>query len=320
MHLIDLHNDAITSLSEKQFSKYVQKAKRAGVEAIFMSVWTTRMEEPVGEIKQYIKFSPWQGRGGTPTGEWRTTVPRAKRRGEGCGNLLLNVDIPHTPSSLRDATPLSQEGNLLFHIEDAWFLSEENIDELIALQPFSVGLTWNDDNPLAGGAYGMSGVTPLGKNIVIELVANDIVIDLAHLNRRSFYEVAEMLKGEKLFCSHTCFDEVHPHPRNLDRKQVATIVNSGGLIGLTLVGDFLGGITMEYVYNHIKWFIDNFGDRHLAIGTDFFGTDNLPKGLKRYKDFRRFKRFLLSKGLTRSQINNIFYYNAKDFLDSYIGR
>ena len=131
-----------------------------------------------------------------------------------------------------------------------------------------------------------------------------IIIDLAHLNKKSFYQVAGC--GQKLFCSHTCFDEVCSHKRNLDKKQIQTIVDSGGLVGLTLVGDFLGGRELENVYNHIDYFIKNFGADNLAIGTDFYGTEQLPYELEQYKDFAKLE-------LPQTTLNKIFHKNYYDF-------
>jgi len=226
--MIDLHNDAIICLSPKRFSKYIKRARKAGVETILISVWTTEMQDPLQEIRKYKK--------------------------------------------------MLSEG-LLLHIEDAWFVTEDNIEELIELQPFSVGLTWNKNNALAGGAYDDGGLTELGKFVVDKLIAAGIYIDLAHLNRRSFFEVPQ-----KLLCTHTCFAEVHQHPRNLDREQIQAIVDAGGIIGLTLVNEFLGG---QGIHAHIKYFRDNFGEGNLAIGTDFFGTTDLPKGLRNYRSLKR---------------------------------
>jgi len=194
---------------------------------------------------------------------------------------------------------------LLLHIEDIWFVDATNISELIKLRPFSVGLTWNENNNLAGGAYSDGELTPFGKTVIGKLSAKGIHIDLAHLNRKSFFMVAKLLKNKKLLCTHTCFDEVHPHKRNLNREQIQTIVNSDGIIGLTLVGDFLGD---GGVLAHIKYFTDNFGTDNLCIGTDFFGTANPPKGLKKYKDFARLKKRLCDETITK-----IFHMNFHDF-------
>ena len=258
MRFSDLHNDAITNLPAKKFSRYIARAQKDGVQTILISIWTTQMQNPLQQIKYYKQI---------------------------LDSLKTNV-------------------NLLLHIEDAWFITQQNIHELIALKPYSVGLTWNTNNNLAGGAYGNGNLTELGRYIIEELVANGIHIDLAHLNKQSFYQVAELLKTP-LLCTHTCFDEVHPHPRNLDRQQIQTIVDSGGIIGLTLVNDFLGE---PGILAHIEYFLKNFGDSNLSMGTDFFGTDNLPKGLRKYAHFRR-----LRKHFPPETLDKIFHINYHDF-------
>ncbi|MDR0461786.1 MAG: membrane dipeptidase [Christensenellaceae bacterium] len=255
-NLIDLHNDAITSLSHRHFLRYIKKAKRAGVKTILTSVWTTEMTNPMERIRHYRQ-------------------------------ILDNIN-----ASIK----------LLLHIEDAWFLNEQNIHELLEYKPYSVGLTWNNENALAGGANSDADVTPLGEAVIKILADNNVHIDLAHLNRRSFYKVCDILKpyGKKLLCTHTCFDEVHPHPRNIDRAQVQTIVDSGGLVGLALVGKFLSPkhpATIQDVRKHISWFTENFGGANLALGTDFCGTTDLPKGLKGYKSLRRVEIFWKSHEL-----------------------
>lgn len=212
---------------------------------------------------------------------------------------------------------------LLLHIEDAWFLNEGNIGELIACRPFSVGLTWNENNALAGGANSEGMLTTLGKTVIEQFVANDIKIDFAHLNKQSFFEVAKILTEhkQKLMCSHTCFCEIHMHARNLDHEQIKTIVDSDGIIGLTFVGSFLTSskrVKINDVINHIKYFLQNFGENNIAIGSDFYGTKNLPQNLRGYKSFRKLKKLLMSKGLTEQMIDKIFFLNAEKFFMSYI--
>ena len=276
MRLADLHNDAITELPRAKFLKFLATAERVCVECLFLSVWTTKMTDPLRQVQDARK-------------------------------LLDDVNT---------------QIDLFLHIEDAWFIDEGNILEVLACKPFSVGLTWNQNNNLAAGANGDGGLTALGKHIVEKLDDKGVVIDLAHLNKQSFNEVTKVLtaRGRRLFCSHTCFSDVNHHPRNLDYGQVQVIVESGGIVGLALVGDFLTSekrSTMRDVYEHITYFIRNFGDDGIAIGTDLFGTENLPSGLRRYKDFARFEKFLVKKGLSHRTVHKIFYLNAKRFLDSY---
>ena len=265
IRLADLHNNAITNLSPKRFSKYVAAAEMAGVETMLVSVWTTEMQNPLEQIQAARQI------------------------------------IDSTSTNVK----------LLLHIEDAWFINKQNIGDVLKLRPFSVGLTWNAQNALAGGAHSGGAVTPTGRVIIKKLAANGVYIDLAHLNQKSFFQVAELLGGQKLLCTHTCFDEIWPHPRNLRRRQIQTIVESGGLVGLTLVNDFLGDYD---VLTHIKYFLENFGEDNLCIGTDFFGTKNLPKDLRKYKGFARFKKLLLAEGLSEEAVGKIFVRNVEKFL------
>jgi membrane dipeptidase len=251
--------------------KHIPGAEDAGVKVALCSVCTTKLSDPMVDI--------------------------LKRR-----KIIDSLD-----SSVR----------LLLHIEDAWFLNENNIEELIDLKPFSVGLTWNFNNNLAGGAHEDGELTSLGKKMIERLLESGIKIDLAHLNRRSFYQVVEHIKSikpsEALLCTHTCFDEINPHNRNLDRDQIQTIVYSGGLVGLTFVAKFLSphkSVTMDDVYNHIKYFVDNFGDDNIAIGTDFLGAPQFPDGLDGYGGLLGLYKLLLNKGLSESTVNKIFYLNA----------
>ena len=251
----------------RRFLKHIVGAEKAGAEVILISVWTTKMQNPMQQLQHYRNI------------------------------------IDNTPTRVK----------LLLHIEDLWFVNKQNTDDLIKLRPFSVGLTWNADNNLAGGANCDGTLKPLGRVVIEKLAASGIIIDLAHLNRPSFYAVATLLTSlnQKLLCTHTCIAEINPHPRNLTPHQVKTIVDSGGLIGITLVGDFLTAkkrATLCDIYSHIKYFTENFGEDNLAIGTDFFGTTHLPKGLTKYKHFKRLEKFLSDK---------ILHTNAKRFLGSY---
>ena len=173
------------------------------------------------------------------------------------------------------------------HIEDAWFLTEDNINQLIALQPHSVGLTWNKANKLAGGAHSRGKITPWGYQVIKRLEAANIQIDTAHLNRRSFWQFTQVTT-RPLVCTHTAFTAIHHHPRNLTKKQIHTIIKSGGMIGLALVPKFLTKNTTSCdifdLIKHINYFNRHFDNHALHWGTDFYGTKQLPNHIKGYQD------------------------------------
>ena len=173
------------------------------------------------------------------------------------------------------------------HVEDAWFLNADNIGDLIALHPHSIGLTWNAANRLAGGAHSHNGITPLGYQMIERLEDADIQIDTAHLNRRSFWQFARVTT-RPLICTHTALHAVHHHARNLNNRQIRAIIKSGGYIGLALVPKFLTKTTtscgIHDLVKHISYFKKHFGSTALHWGSDFYGTEHLPIAINDYQD------------------------------------
>lgn len=206
---------------------------------------------------------------------------------------------------------------LFLGVEDLHFLSKKNMDKFIALNPVYAGLTWNTTNCLAGGAHESGRLTFFGRQAVKSMEQNGIQIDTAHLNEESFMDFAKITK-KPLFCSHTAFYGVNPHSRNLKDYQLKMIVDSGGLVGLCLVSEFINGTNRanlrDLVYE-IDYFACKFGIENLAIGTDFFGTDHLPQNVRNYKDLTCLLASALAGiGYTQKSIRKIFYENANNFL------
>ena len=203
----------------------------------------------------------------------------------------------------------------LFSIEDCHFINELNIDKVLALKPFSAGLVWNDDNALGGGAYGFSGLTNWGEIVSKKFEDNKIIIDLAHANEKTFFDIAR-ISNRALFCSHTAFGGVKNHPRNLKDYQLKMIVESGGFVGLALVSEFLTEnkkATINDICDHIVYFATKFGLNNIGFGTDFFGTKNLPIGIKTYHDLLKIALKLNKLGFTNEEIDNLFYKNFEKF-------
>ena len=205
---------------------------------------------------------------------------------------------------------------LFLGVEDLHFLSKENIDRFVSLKPVYAGLTWTNCNALAGGSYETGRLTSFGKFAVKKLEDNHIMIDSAHLNENSFLDLAKH-SSKPLLCSHTACFSLCNNQRNLKDYQLKMIVESGGLVGLCLVSDFLNGTKkclVDDIICHIDYFACRFGIDNLAIGTDFFGTDHLPKGIKTYdKLIKRISNALIKMGYTEKSINKILYENANIF-------
>lgn len=188
-----------------------------------------------------------------------------------------------------------------------------DVDKIIELSPAYVSLTYNDENELG---YGVNYNLPLkqkGINIAKHLAKNGVVIDTAHLCKKGVYSLLD--NGCKIINSHTLLDAVYKHKRNISNDIVVEILKGNGLIGLTLVGYFLGGksVSIFNYFKHVDYFLQRFGDGGVCIGSDFNGTDYLPKNLSKYSHFCYLKRLLKKHGYSSSTVDKIFYKNAEEF-------
>ena len=209
---------------------------------------------------------------------------------------------------------------LLLHIEGLDFIKKEKdlkmIENLFKIGIRSIGLTHNHQNQLAGGALSEGGLTNLGKKLIEKAQKLNFIIDLAHLNRKSFAEVLKILKLPPLF-SHGNVSKLFPHPRNLEDWQIKEIIKKEGLIGISFVPRFLKKATLKEVSKNFRYVIKLKGENNLALGSDFDGMvgKELVKGLEDASQFEHLKKFLEKEKFKKEIIEKIFYQNALNFLE-----
>jgi len=213
-------------------------------------------------------------------------------------------------------------------IEDLGFIEKKDFKMISDFAPVYASLTWNEQNALAGGAFSDGGLTDWGKEVVDFLFENGISLDMAHLNKRSFFETAEYIdkKGfiskplndnSKVLCSHTCFDGIFSHKRNLTDEQIKAVISFDGVIGLTLVPQFMGNddAGADDVIKQIEYFLQRFDYKHLGLGTDFFGVERTA--VKDYPELEKLKIRLIKMGLCEKKMDAIFFENVMRFLAPY---
>ena len=209
---------------------------------------------------------------------------------------------------------------ILLCFEDLGFINKHNFDDIIKIllkiKPLYCGLTWNYNNSLGGGAFGDGGLTILGKRVVEELEKNNIIVDTAHMNAKTFNDFAK-ISTKPIFNSHTNLLKLYWHKRNLSDKQISLIKKSNGLFCMCFVKNFMSNkqIDVNDIAKQISYFINKFGSNNLAIGTDFFGTKNLPKNLIDYNDFKNLRKRLKKNKVKNNEIKKIFYKNISKFLN-----
>lgn len=147
----------------------------------------------------------------------------------------------------------------------------------------SIGPLWNLNNPFGGGTLDpQPGLTALGKELVAWCEKKSIILDMAHMNRRTF-EDATKLVTRPLFVSHGNADALCSDPRNYTDEQLRAVGETGGVIGVFFSKKFIAKedlVGMKEVEAHVYHIADVAGEDAVALGSDFGGIlSGFPEGL-----------------------------------------
>jgi len=155
-----------------------------------------------------------------------------------------------------------------------------------------------------------------GKKMVKKLNQYHICVDCAHISRNGFYDLADL--AENLICSHTAFDAVRKHKRNITDEQIKIIIEKGGIIGLCLYNDFLTEKQIgevDCIIRQIDYFVNKFGYKSLCFGSDFYGAKNFAGGINNYNKFSKIVEKLRKIGYNKNVIKDICFNNLNLFLE-----
>ncbi len=173
-------------------------------------------------------------------------------------------------------------------------------------------LNWNGYNGIAGGIGSEEGISEFGRDVVKELENCNIVIDVSHLNDRSFFELEKIAK-KPFIATHSNAREYCGEPRNLTNDQLKIIFERGGIVGLNLYNKFLGERKNGYddLMAHIE-IMENCGGRaQISLGTDFDGCDTEER-FNNVSDMPNFHSYIAEKASTE-YADGVFYDNAASF-------
>ena len=199
----------------------------------------------------------------------------------------------------------------LFSLENGWFLkTEKDVEALYKAGVVSATLTWNYDNALAGGALDNGGLTPLGKDIIKAFNRYNIALDLAHLNKESFFAAAEL--ANRVLCSHTGLKTLISHKRNITDEQVMYISSRKGVIGLSVYPVFVGKDVKEGFSDAIEHLNSLGCEDIVAFGSDFDGAEMTE--ISTIPDCLILNGYLEEK-FGKSLAKKVFWDNAKTFFD-----
>ena len=130
-------------------------------------------------------------------------------------------------------------------------------------------LAYNKDNRASGGCMeGHIGLTDFGKEVIREMNRVGMVVDVSHMGYRATMEAFEISTQPVIF-SHSNPKGLREHARNISDEQLKACANTGGVVGINGIGDFLGGTSSELVVENIEYVMNLVGSEHVGIGLDY---------------------------------------------------
>jgi membrane dipeptidase len=159
------------------------------------------------------------------------------------------------------------------------------------------------------GRHDTDGLTQWGFDLVRRCEASDVIVDLAHINRRGFLDACAVATRPPIV-SHTGVLGAFEHWRNIDDVQLRAVADKGGVVGVIFYPRYLGGEGLGPVVKHLQHILDVVGEDAPALGSDWDGfivpTRELadPRGLPLLTDA------LLAAGVSERVIAKILRENV----------
>lgn len=179
-------------------------------------------------------------------------------------------------ASVDDVAEIARAGRIavVFDLEDSRPL-DGDLDNLATLAGLGVRTllpTYNHANQAGSGCLDTDdgGLTAWGRSLVAEMNRVGIVPDGSHCSARTGLDMCDISTGPVVY-SHSCMRAVWDHPRNITDDQARACAATGGVIGITGVGIFLGPNTptLDAMTRHLEYAVDLVGIDHVGVSSDF---------------------------------------------------
>jgi membrane dipeptidase len=214
--------------------------------------------------------------------------------------------------------------SVVLGLEGASAIQEDlaNLEQYYSRGLRSLGLVWSRPNVFGHGVpfrFPSSpdagpGLTEAGRELVEECNRLGILIDLAHINERGFWDVAE-LSDAPLVVSHAGVHAVCASTRNLTDEQIDAVGESNGLVGIIFApgmtrpdGERDGDIALTGLVRHIDYVAERIGVDHVALGSDFDGAQ-MPSKLADVAHLLNLIQALQDRGYDDDSLEKIGYRN-----------
>jgi microsomal dipeptidase-like Zn-dependent dipeptidase len=216
---------------------------------------------------------------------------------------------------LKNYESISANQNLRFHFAVEGCLALALGWEL-PFNPLVASLTWNGDNPFAGGIGSDMDLTKEGRKQAEKFIAENTAVDVSHLNDRSRKSLLKL--GFPVCATHCNARRLcSGHNRNLPDEDLIEISAVGGVIGITFVPGFLNDdeseATVDSIVNHLEYIAEKTSIDSVGFGSDFDGVNILPAGILGVQSWNAVIKALESRGWSNVDIDKAAGNNWRRF-------
>lgn len=278
MKFIDLHADTLmhTSLTgvdslmhNSQTHLDIQRLSQGGAMAQFLAVFMLneaiikKQNRPIISDKEYID-------------QLYNHLQESIEKYNNSIQLATNYET-------LESNQMANNISIFLTLEDGRPIGEDltRLENLYEMGFRLVTLTWNKENSIGyPNSFDKNdmrkGLKKFGFEVIELMNSLGMVIDVSHLSDGGFYDVIET-SNKPIIASHSNARAISPHPRNLSDDMIKKIAESGGVIGLNFLGNFLNKditqnqSTIKVMIEHLNHIRNIGGAEVLALGTDFDG-------------------------------------------------
>jgi membrane dipeptidase len=244
---------------------------------------------------------------------------------ERAGTVRIIRDLPDFDAVMAGEGP----PGAVLHLEGAEAIDPglESLEFWYGAGLRSLGPVWSRPNAFGTGAPipgprdpdDGPGLTEAGIRLVKACSELGILIDLSHMNRTAFWDVARLEAGP-LVATHAAAYSLSPSARNLTDDQIDEVGKTNGLIGIVFGALFVrpdcrndADTDLALIAAHARYVADRIGVEHVALGSDFDGT-TVPSALGDAAGLPRLLDALSDAGFTSDELRMIGFENWRRVL------
>ncbi|MDR1599505.1 MAG: dipeptidase [Oscillospiraceae bacterium] len=151
----------------------------------------------------------------------------------------------------------------------------DNLDMMYDFGLRVLQLSYNTQTHVAAGCYEhnkSAGVTNFGERFIARMNALGMLVDTGHCSDQTVLDACR-ISSAPVIASHCCARGVYPHNRAKGDEALRSIADSGGVVGLVTMPNFIHAdshsATMDHFLDQVDYAVSLCGEDAVGIGTDW---------------------------------------------------